>query len=54
MMEEVKILSECPMKLNYDNKAAMRIAHYPIHHDCAKHVKLDRHFIKGKLEELST
>ncbi|CAL2271769.1 unnamed protein product [Prunus armeniaca] len=38
------------MNLFCDNKAAIAIAHNPVQHDCTKHVKMDRHFIKQKLE----
>lgn len=39
------------MKLHRDNKAAITIAYSPIQHDRTKHVEVDRHFIKEKLEE---
>ncbi|CAL2249943.1 unnamed protein product [Prunus armeniaca] len=38
------------MQLNCDNKAAIDIAHNPVQHDRTKHVEVDRHFIKEKLE----
>ena len=38
------------MKLYYDNKAACDIAHNLVQHDQTKHVEVDRHFIKEKLE----
>ena len=38
------------MKLHYDNKAAIEIAHNPMQHDRTKHVEIDRHFIKEKLD----
>lgn len=37
------------MKLYCDNKSAINIAH-PVKHDRTKHVEIDRHFIKEKLE----
>lgn len=40
-----------PMKLYCDNQAAIGIAHNPIHHDRTKHVEVDRHFIKEKIEK---
>ena len=39
-----------PMKLYYDNKSTISIAHNPVQHDRTKHVEEDRHFIKEKLE----
>ena len=38
------------MKLYCDNKSAINIAHNPVHHDRTKHVEIDRHFIKEKLD----
>ncbi|CAL2226490.1 unnamed protein product [Prunus armeniaca] len=38
------------MNLFCDNKAAIAIAQNPVQHDCTKHVEVDRHFIKQKLE----
>ena len=34
-----------------DYKAAISISHNPIHHDQTKHVEVDRHFIKEKIEQ---
>lgn len=39
-----------PMSLYCDNKAAISIAHDPVQHDRAKHVEIDRHFIKDHLK----
>ena len=39
------------MKLYCDKKSAINIAHNPIQHDRTKHIEIDRHFIKEKLEE---
>ena len=37
----------------YDNKVAIAIANNPVQHNRTKHVKVDRHFIKQKLDEKS-
>ena len=38
------------MSLYCDNTSAIAIAHNPVQHDRTKHVEIDRHFIKEKLE----
>lgn len=38
------------MELLCDNKAAVDMAHNPVQHDRTKHVEIDRHFIKEKIE----
>ncbi|KAF6144749.1 hypothetical protein GIB67_017768 [Kingdonia uniflora] len=39
------------MDLHYDNKAAIMIAHNPIHHDRMKHVEMDRFFIRENIDK---
>lgn len=51
LLGELKIADIQPMKLYCDNKAAIDISHNPVHHDRTKHVEVDRHFIKEKIEE---
>ena len=50
ILDDLKIKREGPMKLYCDNKSAINIAHNPIQHDRTKHIEIDRHFIKEKLE----
>ena len=50
ILEDLKIKWEGPMKLYCDNKSAINIAHNPVQHDRTKHVEVDRHFIKEKLD----
>ena len=38
------------MSVFCDNVATISIAKNPIHHDKTKHVEIDRHFIKEKIE----
>jgi len=37
------------MGLGCDNKSVISIAHNPVQRDQTKHVEIDRHFIKEKL-----
>ena len=50
LMSELRMPLMIPMKLYCDNKAAISIAHNPVQHDRTKHVEIDRHFIKEKIE----
>lgn len=50
ILEDLKIKWKTLMKLFCDNKYAINIAHNPVQHDRSKHVEVDRHFIKEKLE----
>ena len=50
MLEESKASDSLSMKLYCDNKAAISIAHNSVHHNRTKHVEVDKHFIKEKLE----
>lgn len=38
------------MRLYCDNTSAIEIAHNPVQHDRTKHVEIDRHFFKEKLD----
>lgn len=39
------------LKLHCDNQAAINLVHNPVHHDRTKHIGIDRHFIKEKVDE---
>jgi hypothetical protein len=48
--KSLKILNSLPIKIYCDNKAGISIAHNLVLHDRTKHVKVDRHFIKEKID----
>jgi len=50
ILDDLKIRWEGPMRLYCDNKSAISIAHNPVQHDRTKHIEVDRHFIKEKLD----
>ena len=50
MLEELRVPLKHPIVLYCDNQAAISIAKNLIHHDRTKHVEIDRHFIKEKIE----
>ena len=50
ILEDLKIKWDGPMKLYCDTKSAISIAHNPVQHDRTKHIEVDRHFIKEKLD----
>ena len=50
IVDDLKIKYEAPIGLVCVNKSAISIAHNPIQHDPTKHIEIDRHFIKEKLD----
>lgn len=50
ILDDLRIELKGPMKLYCDNKSAINIAYNPVQHDRTKHIEIDRHFIKEKLE----
>ena len=51
ILEDLRIKVKGSIGLWCDNQSAISIAKSPVHHDRTKHVEIDRHFIKEKLEE---
>ncbi|KAK2991196.1 hypothetical protein RJ640_027168 [Escallonia rubra] len=51
LVEELQFPPSASMKLMCDNKTAISIAKNPVHHDRTKHIEIDRHFIKEKIEQ---
>ena len=50
LLRELQVNLENPMRLYCDNKDAITIAHLPVQYDRTKHVEMDRHFIKEKID----
>lgn len=50
LLKELKIKYEAPIQLYCDNQSTISIANNPVHHDRTKHVEVDRHFIKEKID----
>ena len=50
ILEDLKVQWSKPMKLYCDNKLVISIAHNPVQHDRTKHIEIDMHFIKEKLD----
>lgn len=49
-LNELKIVFNHPMKLYSGDKVATSISHNPLQHDSTKHIEIDQHFIKEKLD----
>ena len=50
MFSDLGTKLDCYIKLYCENKLAISIAHNPIHYDRTKHMEINQHFIKEKLE----
>lgn len=50
ILDVLKVEFDKQMRLFYDNKSAISIAHNPVQHDRTKHVEIDRRFTKERLK----
>ena len=50
MLKELEISVSNLIKVYCDNKATISIAHNSVQHDRTKHIEVDKHFIKEKIE----
>ena len=50
LLNDLQIKGNEPMRLYCDNKSAINIAHNPVQHERTKHIEIDWHFIKEKIE----
>ena len=51
VLEDLKIAVREPIRLFCDNQSAITITHNPVQHNRAKHIEINRHFIKEMLEK---
>ena len=50
LFEDLKISMSLPLKIYCDNKVVISIAHNPVLHNKTKHIEVDKHSIKEKIE----
>ena len=51
LLTELQMYKGEHLQLYCDNQATINIVNNPAHHDRTKHIEIDRHFIREKLEE---
>jgi hypothetical protein len=50
LLTDLNITIQSPIKLFCDNQAACHVASNPVFHERTKHIKLDCHFIREKIQ----
>jgi transposase InsO family protein len=51
LLTELQLHDGSPLQLYCDNQATINVVNNPVHHDRTKHIGIDRHFIKERLED---
>jgi len=51
LLQEIRVKVELPMELHCNNKVAMQITFNPMYHERTKHIEIDCHFIRERLQE---
>ena len=50
LLMEVGIKTPVPAKLWSDNQTALHVASYPVFHERTKHIEIDCHFVREKIQ----
>lgn len=50
ILEGLKFSHPTPIKVYYDNKVVISVAHNPVLHDRTEHIEMDKYFIKEELD----
>ena len=53
LITEIGFPLQLPSQLKCDNREAISISENPVQHDRTKHIEVERHFIKEKIEDSS-
>ena len=51
LLSELGLYDSAPLQLYCGNQATINLVNNPVHHDRTKHIEIDRHFIREKLEQ---
>lgn len=51
MLKELKTAVQLPIQIYSDNKFAIQLAPNPVYHEHTKHIEIDCHFIRKKLQQ---
>ena len=51
LLEELRFVVKLPMTIHYDNQAAIYIAPNPMFHEQTKHIEVDCHITREKVED---
>lgn len=51
VMKDLKITVQVPIHVYCDNISAIHVIENPVQHDKSKHIEIDKHFLREKIEE---